>query len=342
MSFDKDKLRAVPIVEVAKKLNIAIKKSGANFLMQCLWHEDKKPSMILRSSNNRCHCFACGENSDAVGLVMKAHNINFKEACLWLESEGYDIRASEHEQDRKGLGKVRALELLQCRKKSVQEEPEYYYFPPDTMAGRMTMANSFAMSMQKVFGANATAEVIRLYQLGTFPATGRYDDVMFPLINKHGRILDIKVQAYECDERSDRFFHSFKCYWLGKKANEEAEFAHEALFGEHLLPLFPSKTVVLVESPKNACVGAAVYPQYLWVAAGNKCMLKREVLEVLRGRKVVVYPDNDAFDEWQQKLRSMQDIALFKCEHSHDESEKGDIADYLIKRTLSARWAPPP
>ena len=92
MCFDKDKLRAVPIVEVAKKLDIAIKKTGANFLMQCLWHEDKKPSMILRSSNNRCHCFACGENSDAVGLVMKAHNINFKEACEWLEREGYEIR----------------------------------------------------------------------------------------------------------------------------------------------------------------------------------------------------------------------------------------------------------
>lgn len=333
--FDKDKLMAVPIVEVAEKLNIKTKKRGARLWMKCLWHEDKRPSMILRNDNNRCHCFACGANSDVVGLVMKEQNINFKEACLWLENEGYDIRTPEQERDKKGLGYVRELELLQCRKKSNQKETAYYIFPPDTMAGRMTMANSFAISMKKVFGANATAEVIRLYQLGTLATTGRYDDVMFPLINKQGVILDIKVQSYECDERSDRFFHSFGCYWLGGKVNKDAEFSHEALFGEHLLPLFPSKTVVLVESPKNACVGAAVYPQYLWVATGNKCMLKREVLEVLRGRKVVVYPDNDAFDEWQQKLQSMQDIALFKCEHSHDESEKGDIADYLIKQAMN-------
>ena len=56
--------------------------------------------------------------------------------------------------------------------------------------------------------------------------------------------------------------------------------------------------MALVESPKNALIGAAVQPKYVWVATGNKAMLKRSVMEVLRGRQVMVFPDRDAISGW--------------------------------------------
>jgi len=92
--------------------------------------------------------------------------------------------------------------------------------------------------------------------------------------------------------------------------------------------------VVLVESPKNAVVGACQYPELVWVATGNKGMLKRSLLEALRGRKVIVMPDRDAVAEWTAKIAAMQDIATFQmssfCEYEGEaEEEKLDVADMI-------------
>lgn len=97
--------------------------------------------------------------------------------------------------------------------------------------------------------------------------------------------------------------------------------------------------MALVESPKNALIGAAVQPKYVWVATGNKAMLKRSVMEVLRGRQVMVFPDRDAISEWKELLHGMRDIATFSvsdfCERfAAEDDKKFDIADYVVGRFL--------
>ena len=181
--------------------------------------------------------------------------------------------------------------------------------------------SSFARCLTEVFGEAVMERVVEDYQLGAWKACGRYDDVMFPSIDRQGRIRDVKIQAYDCDVRSDRFFHSLRnvMYWLGPRLFPDAEFDRNCLFGEHLLTEHPDMTVALVESPKNACVGAAHFPQYLWLATGNKNMLRRDTLRVLQGRKVLVFPDEDAFAEWHAKLQTMTDIATFLCIHTPGE-----------------------
>jgi|GEM_PF-1298738 len=102
------------------------------------------------------------------------------------------------------------------------------------------------------------------------------------------------------------------------------------------LPSLPSqRAVALVESPKNAVVGACWRPELTWVAVGNKGMLKREVLEVLRGRDVIVFPDRDAIEEWRKILNGMKDLANFQmssfCEcKDYPENKKMDIADWIL------------
>ena len=99
---------------------------------------------------------------------------------------------------------------------------------------------------------------------------------------------------------------------------------------------------ILVESPKNAVVGACWTMTYrpelnvTWVAVGNKGMLKRSVLEPLRGKRVIVIPDRDAIDEWKTKLAAMRDLATFVfssfCDCDVDqENGKLDIADLMLK-----------
>jgi hypothetical protein len=63
-------------------------------------------------------------------------------------------------------------------------------------------------------------------------------------------------------------------------------------------------------------------------------MLRREVLQPLRGRSVMVIPDRDAISEWGAIIGGMADLANFTvldiCQHKAPEGDlKYDIADYL-------------
>ena len=149
------------------------------------------------------------------------------------------------------------------------------------------------------------------------------------------------MQHYDADPQSARFCHSDQtAYWLGRIWTRQGrfpagtEFRSDCLFGEHLLPRYPEGLVVLVESPKNALFGALQHQDLLWLATGSKGMLKRDVLQPLRGRNVIVIPDRDAIGEWKKALSGMQDLANFSvsdfCQRMAPPGDaKFDIADYI-------------
>jgi hypothetical protein len=110
----------------------------------------------------------------------------------------------------------------------------------------------------------------------------------------------------------------------------------QCLFGEHLLSIYPDKPVALVESEKTAVICAGLMPKYLWVATGGKSQLNPDRLAVLAGRKVIAFPDVDAFDDWTRKLTdSSLDITISPLLQqeatSEDFANHIDIADWLIR-----------
>lgn len=290
------------------------------------------------------HCYSCGKTTNVIGLVMQVRNVEFLDACKWIEdafpSENVRTEPICH-RDAKAMT-ARNERIVAAKTTVVVTMPKVECASLGLMAQEVlakveesmgdATQSSFARCLTEVFGQEVMERIVEDYQLGAWKANGRYDDVMFPSIDIKGRIRDVKIQAYDCDTRSERFFHSLRnvMYWLGPRLFPDAEFNRECLFGEHLLTEHPDMTVALVESPKNACVGAAHYPHYLWLATGNKNMLRRDMLRVLQGRKVIVFPDEDAFDEWHSKLSTMADIATFLCIHTPGEDKKRDIADYII------------
>lgn len=110
----------------------------------------------------------------------------------------------------------------------------------------------------------------------------------------------------------------------------------QCLFGEHLLPLYPDKPVGLVESEKTAVIAAGLMPQYLWLSTGGKSGLN-ERLNVLRGRKVIAWPDVDGFQEWTDKLAGFEGLditvspLLQQVATPEDFAAHIDIADWLIR-----------
>ena len=66
------------------------------------------------------------------------------------------------------------------------------------------------------------------------------------------------------------------------------------------LPQHPNQTVALVESEKTAIICYAMMPQYLWLATGGKSQFNSR-LTVLKGRKIIAFPDIDAYHDWLLK-----------------------------------------
>lgn len=62
-----------------------ISPNRAGFI-HCIAHQDKTPSMKVYPKTNSVHCFACGADFDAIGLVMHLENCTFGEACEKLNA----------------------------------------------------------------------------------------------------------------------------------------------------------------------------------------------------------------------------------------------------------------
>ena len=113
----------------------------------------------------------------------------------------------------------------------------------------------------------------------------------------------------------------------------------QCLFGEHLLKMYPTKVAALVESEKSALIASGVYPNYIWLATGGKSQLSIDKLKVLQGRTVVMFPDVDGFEYWNNKAKEVEAIGckvvvsdlLEKNATDEDRANKIDIADWLIR-----------
>lgn len=111
----------------------------------------------------------------------------------------------------------------------------------------------------------------------------------------------------------------------------------QCLFGEHLLPYYPNADVMLVESEKTAVLCSCLFPLKVWLATGGKQNFKRELLQVLSGRKVFVFPDTDCYEDWKEKASKMR-FARFNVfdidsiADSNDKKDKTDIGDWAIKQ----------
>lgn len=336
--FDTDRLNAIPITEVARRLD-TVRKAGVNNVTTCPWHEDKHPSLTLyeRTDENHCHCFSCGKGGSVIDYVMQHESWSFKEACGWLSST---FGISTLQRDKQFLPPK-----PKPRPKPV--EPTYTYIPTAMVDELVSTESSFCRCLMRMVQPEAVEWLAQEYRLGCYEMKGQDDYTVFPSIDRHGRVCNLKIQHYCTDATSDRFCHSGKsAFWLGKmwvgegRLPANSEFRSDCLFGEHLLQRYPENVVALVESPKNALFGALGFPQLVWIAAGNKNMLKRDTLQPLQGRDVMVIPDCDAVAEWTSIVSRLSDLANFTvsdfCQRMAPEGQpKFDIADFLQEQFLS-------
>lgn len=85
MGNDIERVKAVPILEVAAKLGIEIRRNKAVCFRG---HDNKTPSLSFNVKENYWHCFGCGIGGNALDLVRLFLNLNFRDALQWFKDSG--------------------------------------------------------------------------------------------------------------------------------------------------------------------------------------------------------------------------------------------------------------
>lgn len=104
------------------------------------------------------------------------------------------------------------------------------------------------------------------------------------------------------------------------------------LFGEHLMA-GSKKPIALVESEKSALIGSICTDEYIWLATGNPHFIDKGNLKILKGREVILYPDNDSFNKCYQII-SEYDYYMSTIVKDNCPEETADIADFILKKLV--------
>ena len=110
----------------------------------------------------------------------------------------------------------------------------------------------------------------------------------------------------------------------------------QCLFGQHLLHQYPDMAVAVFESEKTAIIASGVFGDCIAVACGGCGNLTNAMCEPLRGRDVVLFPDNGKFQEWSEKGSKMRHLfgRLFIADIMEREAVNpgDDLADLIVSR----------
>ena len=194
--------------------------------------------------------------------------------------------------------------------------------------------------------------VRRLGELYALGAT-KEREVIFWQIDVKGRVRSGKIMRY--GEDGHRLKSGGGADWVHSKLMKAGLLPSDwqltqCLFGEHLLnwSAHRDKVVALVESEKSALIGAACFPNYVWLATGGKSQLSIDKMKVLTGRTVILFPDVDGYRDWKEKAKgfifckvTVSDL-LERNATAAERNAKIDIADWLVRQLRDSRSPIPP
>ncbi len=194
--------------------------------------------------------------------------------------------------------------------------------------------NNFVKFLIERFGTATANELISKYYLGTSKHWSGAN--VFWQIDTKGKIRTGKIMLYNPTD-GKRIKQPKDCVQWVHKVTQQSEFElKQCFFGEHLLN-DKTKPIAIVESEKTALISSIYLPKFIWLATGGKTNLTAERMKVLNGRKVVLFPDLNCFNEWTNKANefsksmfiSVSDLLERKA--TAEQKKAGlDLADYLL------------
>lgn len=297
-------------------------------------------------------CPECGQNT-LIPYIDTEGEIQFPEyvgMCNRPSKCGYHFPPRKYFEEAKAKG----IDFRLHRAKSPSSAPAP---PPDpdyidlqaieqfTRYGMTTTLCQFlSQALDRLHPARTLADTLAMYRVGGLQ-DGR---IIFPLIDTDRRVRSAKVMRYlynghRSKDKADKgrfcWLHSMRTLVPSSMLHIHGEgfSLSQAWFGSHLLPIYPSLPVAIVESEKTAILLACMRPQYIWLATGGMQNFVPDKAPSLQGRKVYVYADADGEQEWEQRTRTLIEAKLLptgtmipKWYAGEPEGSKRDIADLIL------------
>lgn len=76
--------RQVSAIQAAQRLGLPMRRSGSRYVMNCLFHADRRPSLTLYPGTGGFYCFSCRAHGDAARLYQQALGLKPLEAAKRL------------------------------------------------------------------------------------------------------------------------------------------------------------------------------------------------------------------------------------------------------------------
>lgn len=85
----------VPVLALAERAGIAVKKVGQELMARCAFHEDHTPSLAINPAHNVFQCFGCRAAGTPIDWTMREKNLSFRPAVELLLRDFFPSAAEE-------------------------------------------------------------------------------------------------------------------------------------------------------------------------------------------------------------------------------------------------------
>ena len=190
--------------------------------------------------------------------------------------------------------------------------------------------NDFVSLLVRTFGNDTAIRLINMYKIGT---SSKHNGVVFWQIDRWERIRTGKIMYYDLSTGKRKVYTNWvHCVLKLPKFN-----LRTCLFGEHLLDTNKGKPIAIVESEKTAIIMTVLQPLYLWIACGGASNLTLKMLQNIKDREIIAYPDVGFYSKWKVQASFLNDngfciVVSDYIENIATPEQKGDdIADFYLR-----------
>lgn len=285
--IDFDKIRREnPLPDTAANAGVKLTKDGNEFRACCPFHSEKSASFTIYQPPSgfwKFHCFGCGIHGDVIDFVKESYGYaDMGEAARKLSGEDPERRPMTPAAYQEATNPYDGYDIVK---------------PPESAREIIAGVRSPPiLNPKRVNPQNGSAKVV------TYTPSAVY-----PYRNKHGHLLGYVLRVEFDDKKITP-----GVWWTINKAAKFEGWAHGSypeprpLYGLDRLYERPQAQVLLVEGEKCADAANAAFGllgvnvvAVSWMGGGKS--LSKTYWKSLKGRSVVIWPDNDE-EGWRTTL----------------------------------------
>ena len=222
-----EKLKSASLSKVVEELGGSLKRVGHEYVTQCIWHDDKNPSLTINDDKGFCFCHVCREGGDVIKYVKQRKGLGFVDAAnfaatvigIQLETDGISPEQQKKIEERRAES-IKRLET---------EQQLYRNNLRDPRAGRI---------IQILKDRGLTPEASKEFGLG-YSTSGMFEGrITVPITNYKnelvgwtGRATKDQPGKYKNSADGD-LFHKKSLVFNEHRAKEAARLAGSLIFVE--------------------------------------------------------------------------------------------------------------